>query len=217
MSNFAKIFGRKKEIAPTTQEALQKLRETEDVLFKKQGYLEEKIKTELLTAKKHGTSNKRMALQALRRKKQCENQLQQLDGILNTLSHQKDSLENATMNAEVLGVLANSSRALKNTHNMDIDKVHDLLEDIAEQQEVANEIAQAISNPIGLQMEDDDDLLAELERLEEEDLDKQLAEVKPASQAFDKLPEVPTNALPKARNKTKEDDEMAQLQAWAES
>lgn len=128
------------EIAPTTQEALQKLRETEDVLFKKQGYLEEKIKTELLTAKKHGTSNKRMALQALRRKKQCENQLQQLDGILNTLSHQKDSLENATMNAEVLGVLANSSRALKNTHNMDIDKVHDLLEDIAEQQEVANEI-----------------------------------------------------------------------------
>lgn len=92
------------EIPPTTQEALQKLKETEEVLFKKQTFLEKKIETELLTAKKHGTSNKRMALQALRRKKQCEKQLEQLDGVLNTLSHQKDSLENASVNAEVLQV-----------------------------------------------------------------------------------------------------------------
>ena len=41
------------------------------------------------------------------------------------------------------------------------------MEDIAEQQEVANEIAEAISNPVGLQADDDDDLLAELEKLEE--------------------------------------------------
>jgi charged multivesicular body protein 4 len=129
------------EVAPTTQEALQKLNETEEVLRKKQDFLEKKVDAELQTAKKHGTSNKRMALQALRRKKQCEKQLQQLDGVLNTLSHQKETLENASINAEVMGVLAHSSSALKNTHNMDIDKVHDLLEDIAEQQEIANEIS----------------------------------------------------------------------------
>jgi hypothetical protein len=31
----------------------------------------------------------------------------------------------------------------------DVDKVHDLMDDIAEQQQVADEISQAISNPIG--------------------------------------------------------------------
>lgn len=112
------------EIPPTTQETLQKLRETEEVLTKKQEYLEKKMETELLTAKKHGTQNKRLALQALRRRKQCEKQLQQLDGVLNTLQHQKDSLENASVNAEVLTVLSNSAKALKHAHNnMDIDQV----------------------------------------------------------------------------------------------
>lgn len=42
------------------------------------------------------------------------------------------------------------------------------MEDIAEQQEVSNEIASAISNPVGLQSDlDDDELLKELEDLEE--------------------------------------------------
>lgn len=79
---------------------------------------------ELETAKKHGTQNKRMALQALRRKKQNEKQLGQIDGVLNTLQHQKDSLENASVNAEVLQVLGSTSKALKSAHNnMDIDQV----------------------------------------------------------------------------------------------
>ena len=79
---------------------------------------------ELTAAKKYGTQNKRMALQALRRKKQCEKQLGQIDGVLNTLQHQKDSLENASVNAEVLQVLSNTSKALKSAHNnMDIEQV----------------------------------------------------------------------------------------------
>lgn len=47
-------------------------------------------------------------------------------------------------------------------------KVHDLMEEIAEQQEVSNEIAAAISNPVGLQSDiDDDELMKELEEMEE--------------------------------------------------
>lgn len=47
-------------------------------------------------------------------------------------------------------------------------KVHDLMEDIAEQQEVANEIAEAISNPVGFGHDiDEDELLKELEELEQ--------------------------------------------------
>lgn len=42
------------------------------------------------------------------------------------------------------------------------------MEDISEQYDVANEIAVAISNPVGLQTDvDEDDLLRELEEMEE--------------------------------------------------
>lgn len=45
MSLFGKIFGGKREAPPpSTQESIQKLRETEDLLIKKQDFLEKKIK-----------------------------------------------------------------------------------------------------------------------------------------------------------------------------
>lgn len=60
MSFFTKVFGGKKEpMAPSTAEAIQKLRETEDMLIKKQDFLESKIELEIQTAKKNGTKNKR--------------------------------------------------------------------------------------------------------------------------------------------------------------
>lgn len=43
----------------TTGDAIQKLRETENMLQKKQDFLEKKIEQELDTAKKNGTKNKR--------------------------------------------------------------------------------------------------------------------------------------------------------------
>lgn len=60
MSFFGKVFGGKKEVAaPTTAESIQKLRETEEMLVKKQDFLETKIEQEILTAKKNGSKNKR--------------------------------------------------------------------------------------------------------------------------------------------------------------
>lgn len=45
MSIFGKLFGGKKEEAPSTQDSLQKLQETEDLLIKKQEFLEGKIQS----------------------------------------------------------------------------------------------------------------------------------------------------------------------------
>lgn len=59
MSFFGKMFGAKKEPTMTTGEAIQKLRETENMLLKKQDFLEKKIELELAEAKKNGTKNKR--------------------------------------------------------------------------------------------------------------------------------------------------------------
>lgn len=60
MSFLGKLFGGKKdEKGPSTHEAIQKLRETEELLVKKQEFLEKKVEFEIQTARKHGTKNKR--------------------------------------------------------------------------------------------------------------------------------------------------------------
>ncbi|XP_076012851.1 charged multivesicular body protein 4b [Genypterus blacodes] len=220
MSIFGKLFGSgsKGGKAPTTQEAVQKLRETEEMLAKKQEFLEKKIEQELLTAKKNGTKNKRAALQALKRKKRYEKQLTQIDGTLSTIEFQREALENANTNTEVLKNMGYAAEAMKAAHeNMDIDKVDDLMDDIREQQEVAQEISDAVCRPIGFGEEyDEDDLLAELEELEQEELDKDLLEIGGSQDV--PLPSVPSTSLPSRPAKKKEeedDDDMADLEAWA--
>lgn len=218
MSLFAKIFGSggKGGKAPTPQEAIQRLRETEEMLAKKQDFLEKKIEQELVTAKKNGTKNKRAALQALKRKKRYEKQLAQIDGTLSTIEFQREALENANTNTEVLKNMGFAAKAMKAAHeNMDIDKVDDLMAEITEQQEVAQEISDVISRPVGFGEDyDEDELMAELEELEQEDLDKNLLEIG----GTDNLPSVPSTSLPSkpAKKKVEEDeDEMADLEAWA--
>jgi charged multivesicular body protein 4 len=217
MSLLASLFGKKDNKAPTPQEAIQRLRETEEMLQKKTDFLEKKIEQELVTAKKNGTKNKRVALQALKRKKRYEKQLTQIDGTLSTIEFQREALENASTNTEVLRVMGDAAKALKGAHkNMNVDDIHNLMDDVAEQQEIANEISDAISNPVGFGQDvDDDDLLKELEDLEQEELEKELINVGPA---IDNLPSVPAAqpaAAARAKPSAAEDDEMKELEMWA--
>ena len=61
MAALARMFGGsgKKGVTPTPQMAIQKLRETEEMLSKKSEFLEKKISKELADAKRHGMNNKR--------------------------------------------------------------------------------------------------------------------------------------------------------------
>ncbi|XP_030640138.1 charged multivesicular body protein 4c isoform X1 [Chanos chanos] len=234
MSVFGKLFGSggKGGKAPNPQEAIQKLRETEEMLMKKQEFLEKKIEQELIVAKKNGTKNKRAALQALKRKKRYEKQLTQIDGTLSTIEFQREALENANTNTEVLKNMGFAAKAMKNAHqNMDIDKVDDLMQDITEQQELAQEISDAISKPVGFGEDyDEDELLAELEELEQEELDKNLLEIGGTENV--PLPNVPANPLPSktglnnlwasyksssvnSRREEEDEDDMEELKAWA--
>ena len=53
-------------------------------------------------------------------------------------------------------------------YHRDVDKIADLMDDIQEQQDIANEISEAISNPVGFGADvDEDELLAELDELEQ--------------------------------------------------
>jgi charged multivesicular body protein 4A/B len=220
MSLISKMFGKKGDKGPSPQDAIQRLRETEEMLQKKSDFLEKKIEQEIGIAKKNGTKNKRAAIQALKRKKRYEKQLQQIDGTLSTIEFQREALENASTNTEVLRVMGDAAKALKSAHkNMNVDDVHNLMDEVAEQQEIANEISDAISNPIGFGQDvDEDDLLAELEELEQEELEDKLLDVGPA---VDSLPSVPTiqpsvpakgKVVPAA---TADDDDMKELEMWA--
>uniref|UniRef100_A0A8I3WAT3 Charged multivesicular body protein 4B n=1 Tax=Callithrix jacchus TaxID=9483 RepID=A0A8I3WAT3_CALJA len=266
MSVFGKLFGagggKAGKGGPTPQEAIQRLRDTEEMLSKKQEFLEKKIEQELTAAKKHGTKNKRAwpyqsfpwrkpsprdsplphpsegeietpdsspvptpgvqgpaALQALKRKKRYEKQLAQIDGTLSTIEFQREALENANTNTEVLKNMGYAAKAMKAAHdNMDIDKVDELMQDIADQQELAEEISTAISKPVGFGEEfDEDELMAELEELEQEELDKNLLEISGPETV--PLPNVPSIALPSkpAKKKEEEDDDMKELENWAGS
>merc|ERR1711910_142249 len=162
---------------------------------------------ETATARKNAKTNKRVALQALKRKKRYEQQLQQIDGTLTTIEQQRNVLENANTNTEVLKNMGEASKALKAAHkNMDVDQVHDMMDDIAEQQDVAKEISEAISNPVAFGQEFD-----ELELDEQEALDKQMLDIGPSVG----LPDVPTAEPPrpaaaKAPRKEEEDPDMAE-------
>ena len=53
---------------------------------------------------------------ALKRKKRYEKQLQQIDGTLSTIEFQREALENANTNAEVLRNMGVAAKALKAAH-----------------------------------------------------------------------------------------------------
>ncbi len=56
------------------------------------------------------------ALQALKRKKRYEKQLTQIDGTLSTIEFQREALENANTNTEVLKNMGFAAKAMKTAH-----------------------------------------------------------------------------------------------------
>ncbi|KAK6166979.1 hypothetical protein SNE40_022166 [Patella caerulea] len=216
MSLLAKLFGGgKKDQVPSPAEAIQRLREVEEMLLKKSDFLEKKIGQQIATAKKHGTKNKRLALQALKKKRRFDQQLQKIDGTLSTIEFQREALEDASTNTEVLKVMGVAAKALKGAYNnLDVDKVHDLMDEVAEGNEIAREISDAISNPIGFGQDvDEDDLMAELEELEQEEIEEHLLDVN--GPATEDLPSVPISEPGRRKPVVKDDDEMNDLAAWA--
>ncbi|KAH0619049.1 hypothetical protein JD844_018666 [Phrynosoma platyrhinos] len=94
---------------PSPQEAIQRLRDTEEMLSKKQECTSY-INPALFCASS-------AALQALKRKKRYEKQLAQIDGTLSTIEFQREALENANTNTEVLKNMGFAAKAMKAAHD----------------------------------------------------------------------------------------------------
>jgi len=138
MSIFQRLFGNSKQHDInniSSDEAIKRLSSVEEILNKKQEHLENEIEGEKANALRYSKQgNKRGALNALKRKKKHENTLRQIDGTLTTLELQRESLQNASSNMEVLRVMRQAAGALKKSNqNLDVDDVHDLMDDLSEQ------------------------------------------------------------------------------------
>lgn len=129
------------------------------------------------------------ALQALKRKKRNEKLLQQIDGTLTTIELQREALENARTNSNVLETMKMAADTLKAAHNnLNVEDVQDIIDDITEQNELSNEMCEAISRPIGFDEESlNDELEKELNELEQELLNTNLLGTKVETE----LPEIP--------------------------
>lgn len=226
MSGLKRIFSAKKKeklksAEPSTHDAIQKLRETEEMLAKKTEYLEKKIQSETLAAKQNVAANKRpQAMQNLKRKKRLEKQLSTVDNTLSSVETQREAMENAHMGIEAVKALDYGRKAMTHAHkSVDVDDIHDMIDDIGDEMDNAKDIQDALNNNARMFGDDvdEDELNAELEMLRlEDDVDLGVSEIGGVGTSV-KLPSVPTNEPSRTRKSDDKrvDDDMRALEAWA--
>lgn len=179
------FFGSKKDKQPAASQpaanpnaglpdAIQKNKTAIETLEKRQHLLEKRISDEEADAKSRVAANdKRGALMSLKRKKMLETELETLMNSRMTLEQQINSLEAAQMNQIAVAALAHGVNVHKQLNQqIDADRVDQLMEDMQEQLDLQNEIAQVMS--AGNRIADDEDLMRELEQLQESTLEEQL-------------------------------------------
>ncbi|KAF4662171.1 Charged multivesicular body protein 6 [Perkinsus chesapeaki] len=112
--------------------------------------------------------NKQVALLALRKKKHHEQLLDETEGYLSKVAELIGSVEMARVQADVVSALAAGTKALKDIQKEigGVEYVDQLLQDNAEAQAEMAEISSALSG-VGVP-EDDEECLAELNRINEE-------------------------------------------------
>ena len=203
----------KRKPTPTTQEAIQRISETESMLEKKLAHLNSKIDGQQMLAAANAKTNKGVALSALKKKHRLEKEVERASSSLFNLEVQRRVLEDAKMNTEVVQVMSQGSAALKEGLRSagGIDKIHDVIDDLTEHVEASNEIAESLSTPLFLYGEDDDALLRELDELKTLDY----SETPSISGDFE-FP-APPLALPEAptASGSSHTEDLSQLLEWA--
>jgi len=196
-------------------------RQTLEMLEKREALLQKKMAEEIKKAKEYTKmKNKRAALQCLKRKKMYEAQADQLANQQLRIHDQKIMLEGAKATTETVAAMRSGAQAMKKLQKeTNIDDVDKTMEEITEQTENLRQINDALGQPIGFAAEiDEDDLDAELQELEAEELDRQLMEpaIPPTSARAEPdvgldLPTVPTGGVATAAST--EEDELRALEA----
>lgn len=152
----------------------------------------------------------------MKRKKMYEAEIEKIENVKMTLETQVMNLESAAQNAETFKAMKSGTDAMKAVRQeVGIENVDDMMDEIKEEMDMANEISNAIASPIDPYAHDEDDLLAELEGEMAEDeaaeLEAQLTAPATAEAPLD-LPDVPESKLP-VLTTPDEDEELRKLEA----
>ncbi|CAM9985591.1 unnamed protein product [Discosporangium mesarthrocarpum] len=201
------LFGKaRSKPAPTggadANSTIMKLRETLEMLNKREEHIQKKIKGQLLEAKaKSGTKDKRGALFALKRKKMYEGEINKINGARMTLESQIIALEGSTMNMNTFNAMRTGAKAMQEARGrLDVDQVDDVMDDIREEMDIAEQIGDAIARPAE-DLFDDDALLEELDGLEKAELEEQLLQppaipsTAPTKVVTPEMPAAPTGQI----------------------
>ncbi|KAL0259387.1 ESCRT-III subunit protein snf7 [Diplodia seriata] len=199
----------KKKDAP--KNAILQLRGQLEMLSKREKHLQHQMDEQDAIARKNVSANKTAAKSALRRKKQFEHSLEQTQSQIMTLEREIYSIETANINKETLDAMRNAGTAMKQIHgSLTIDKVDQTMEELREQHAIGEEISDAIAQPMG-QTLDEDDLDEELAELQQEELDNKMLETGqvPVTDKVSRLPTGPQGELTgkKPARAEEEDDE----------
>jgi len=211
-----RLFGKAKK-APTPTETITRMRDTINMLEKKETYLQSKMDNEVVLAKKlMANKDKQGAMRCLKKKKLMEAQINKLSGARMTIEVQVAAIEGASINVEAMNVMKLGAQTMQSLHkNMTIDDVDKTMDHIRDQMDIANGISDALAEPLGPQF-DEDEILNELEALEQENLDEALLNIHapsvPVSKAQVSVGPVATKRTPVAVT-----DEEAELRALEES
>ena len=136
--------------------------------------------------------------------------MDKIQNIKMTLETQVLNLESAHQNAETFAAIKAGKNAMTNIRQeVGIENVDDLMTEVQEEMEQAQEISEAFAQPVDPLAADEDELLAELEGLEADDLEAELLAA-PVPQTS--LPSVP-DAAPVSSKAQKEAEEMKKLEA----
>jgi charged multivesicular body protein 4 len=151
------------------------------------------------------------ALFAMKRKKLYEAEVDKIQNVKMTLETQVINLESAAQNAQTFHALQQGSKTMQTIRTeVGIEQVDDVMDEIKEEMEMAQEINNAIAQPVDPFVTDEDELLAELMGLETADLEAELLKPPPRVEQFS-LPDVPDSKLPALAQK--EEDDLRKLEA----
>lgn len=150
-----------------------------------------------------------------------EQQREHARGARFNLETQLLAIENANVNMETLKAMKAGSATMRSMHGeLDVGKVDATMDDIREQMDLANEINAAISTPLAMDLVDEEELDAELEQIEQAEMDKAMLgmEAPPAAvKSAGSLPLVGVSAgsagaVPAESADTTKNDEDAELE-----
>ncbi|XP_020099584.1 vacuolar protein sorting-associated protein 32 homolog 2-like [Ananas comosus] len=216
-----KRIPKKKAPAPATASSavatLDHLRETLEMLEKKERDLQRKMSVEVEKAKGFlQARNKRASIECLKRKKTYEFQIEQLANLQLRVHDQFITLEGAKATTDTIDALRSSSSAVKSIQqSLNADDIERALEEANESSESMKQIQEALATPVGSASNfDEDELEAELEELEElEESEEELLQSPSTTVNTEPLPAT-TQSPPKASSQQASDvDELANLKA----